>query len=116
MCNILSDVYFEAAIAFEYTWTELGISFMEMNNDGITRYWGFTEDLCGLERLDLGKEVRGRSPMLEDKDREVFSVNVTWPQSQRDRYETHLKMEAEKQRKIEAKLKVLTGNTWLPSR
>ena len=37
-----------------------------------------------------------RSPMLEDKDREDFSVNATWPQSQGDRYEAHLKMEARK--------------------
>jgi hypothetical protein len=110
MCNILSDIYFEPATAFEHTWTEFGISFTQMKNDGIKRQWGFTEDFRGLERLVLGKEGDGRSPILDDKDREVFSVNVTWPQGQRDRYEAHLKTEAKKQRTIEAKLKVLDGN------
>jgi hypothetical protein len=64
----------------------------------------------GVKGVGCVKLVIRRSPMLEDKDREVFSVNLTWPQSQRDRYKAHLKMEAEKQRKIEAKLKVLGGN------
>jgi hypothetical protein len=48
--------------------------------------------------------------VLDDKDREVFLVNVTGSHGQRDRYEAHLKAEAKKQRKIEAKFKVLDGN------
>jgi hypothetical protein len=51
------------------------------------RTWGFTEEFCGLDRLMLARNVRGRSPMLEDPDREVFSINVKWPQGQMDRWE-----------------------------
>jgi hypothetical protein len=111
MCNVLSDIYFEPATAFEHTWMEFGVSFMQKKDDGVMRYWGFTEDFCGLERFVLAKELRGRSPMLEDKDREVFSVSVTWPQGQRDRFEAYLRTEAEKQSKMEAKLRELDGNS-----
>jgi hypothetical protein len=87
-----------------------GISFTQKTNEGITRQLGFTEGFYGLERPVLEKEVRGRSPMLDDKDREVFLVNVTGPQGQRDRYEAHLKAKAKKRHRIEAKFKVLDGN------
>lgn len=42
--------------------------------------------------------------MLDDKEREVFSVNVTWPQSQRDKWDKlvamEMQMEAEKHEAI----------------
>ena len=60
---------------------------MKRRENGKPIYWGFAKEFCGLERLALAKEVEGRSPMLEDKEREVFSVNITWPQGQRDKFE-----------------------------
>jgi hypothetical protein len=57
---------------------------------------GFTEGFLGLERLVLGEILRGGSPMLEDTDREVFPVNLTWPQGQRDKWELHLAAEEKK--------------------
>lgn len=60
---------------------------MKKKDEGQLRTWGFTEEFCGLDRLVLARSVKGRSPMLEDKEREVFSVNVKWPQGQRDRWE-----------------------------
>jgi hypothetical protein len=110
MCNVFSDIYFEPATAFEHTWTDFGVTFMKKKDDGTLRYWGFTEDFCGLERLVLAKELHGRSPMLEDKDREIFSVNVTWPQGQRDQYAAYLQTEGGKQSKMEAKPKDIDGN------
>jgi hypothetical protein len=78
--------------------------------DGTIISWGFTQNFCGLDRLVLAKEVRGRSLMLEDKGREIFSVNVIWPQGQRDRYAAYLQIEAKKQSKMEAKLKKMESN------
>lgn len=60
---------------------------MKRKDEGKLRTWGFTEEFCDLDRLVLARNVRGRSPMLEDPDREVFSINVKWPQGQRDRWE-----------------------------
>ena len=90
ICNIFSDVYFSPPTSFEHTWTESGVCFMKRTEDGTLRSWGFTEEFCGLEKLALAKDHRGRSPMLEDKDREVFSINVSWPQGQADRFEASL--------------------------
>lgn len=95
ICNIFSDVYFEPIDAFEHTWTEFGVSFLKKEDNSL-KYWGFTEGFLGLERLVLGKKFHGRSPMLEDTDREVFSVNLTWPQGQRDKWELHLAAEEKK--------------------
>ena len=39
--------------------------------------------------------------MLEDKDREVFSVNLTWPQGQRDKWDAYSQgQQLEKQAKV----------------
>jgi hypothetical protein len=86
LCNILSDIHFVPARDFEHNWSEFGVSFQQKKDDK-WKPWGYTENFCGLERIVLGKHMHGRSPMLEDKDREVFSVNITWPQHQRDKYD-----------------------------
>jgi hypothetical protein len=88
MCNIFSDVYFENVghTEFEHTWGREGVQFMR-RKEAKWRSWGFTEDFCGLEKLVLSKPVMGRSPMLEDPQREVFSVNVNWPMGQMDRWD-----------------------------
>jgi hypothetical protein len=65
---------------FEHTWTDFGVTFMKRKDDGLLRYRRLTKELCGLDRLVLARELRGRSPMLEGKDWEVFSIDVTWPQ------------------------------------
>lgn len=84
LCNIVSDVYMPVQ-DFEHNWSEFGINFQQ-RKDGKWKPWGYTEGFCGLERLVLYKDMQGRSPMLEDKDREVFSVNVSWPQHQRTKW------------------------------
>lgn len=89
ICNVFSDIYFEPINTFEHTWTDFGVSFLK-KEDGQLNYWGFTEGFLGLERLVLAKKIQGRSPMLEDQDREVFSVNLSWPQGQRDKWEAQL--------------------------
>jgi hypothetical protein len=95
ICNVFSDVYFEPMNDFEHTWSDFGVSFLKKEN-GQLNYWGFTEGFLGLERLVLSKKTSGRSPMLEDREREVFSVNLTWPQGQRDKWEAHLAAEEKK--------------------
>ena len=115
MCNVLSDIYFTPITEYEHTWTDFGVSFMKRQVDGSLRYWGFTEEFCGLERLVLAKELRGRSPMLEDKDREVYSVNVTWPQGQRDKWEASIERER-KAVEADQKLKELDTNAIPPRR
>ncbi|KIW92870.1 uncharacterized protein Z519_06719 [Cladophialophora bantiana CBS 173.52] len=84
LCNVISDIYFVPASHYEHTWTELGVNFFVRDKD-IFKPWGYTENFCGLDRLVLSKNHQGRSPMLEDPDREVFSVSLTWPQSQKDK-------------------------------
>ena len=95
MCNVFSDVYFEVRSGdFEHTWGAEGVQFSMKKKDGArSRTWGFTEEFRGLDRLVLARNVRGRSPMLEDVERETFSVNVAWPQGQRDRWEVFLEQE-----------------------
>jgi hypothetical protein len=91
MCNVFSDVYFDLRNGeFEHTWVTEGVQFMKKKDEGKLRTWGFTEEFCGLDKLVLARNVRGRSPMLEDVEREVFSVSVTWSQGQRDRWEAHV--------------------------
>ena len=85
LCNVFSDVYFLPATKYEHTWTEFGVNFFTRDK-GSFRPWGYTENFCGLDRLMLAKTHNGRSPMLEDPDREVFSVSLTWPQSQQDKW------------------------------
>jgi hypothetical protein len=85
LCNIISDTHFTPAQEFEHNWGEFGVNFQQ-RKDGIWKPWGYTEGFCGLERLVLYRDLQGRSPMLEDKDREIFSVNVSWPQHQRDKW------------------------------
>jgi len=91
MCNIFSDVYFEGNGEFEHSWGKDGVQFMKKRDECELRTWGFTEEFCGLDKLVLARNVRGRSPMLEDPDREVFSINVKWPQGQMDRWEAFVK-------------------------
>jgi hypothetical protein len=56
MCNGFSSIYFEqAATVFEHIWTDFGVTFMKRKDDGSLRYWGFTEELCGLHGLVLGE-------------------------------------------------------------
>ena len=85
LCNIISDTHLSPAKEYEHDWSEFGVSFKQFKDDK-WKHWGYTEGFCGLERLVLAKDLCGRSPMLEDKDREVFSVNVSWPQHQRDKW------------------------------
>lgn len=88
VCNIISDIYFSSADAsYEYKWTDLGLQFTK-NTDGKLKPWGYTEPFSGLDRLVLSRRLPGRSPMQEDREREVWSVNLKWPQSQRDKWET----------------------------
>ena len=75
---------------------------MKKKDDSLLHYWGPTKELCGLDRLVLAKELRGRSPMLEGKDREAFSINVAWPQGQRDRFIAYLRSEDWRHSKMEA--------------
>ena len=87
ICNVFSDVYFDGKNGgFEHTWISEGVQFKKRKGEGKLRNWGFTEEFCGLERLVLARKVKGRSPMMEDPQ-EVFSINVNWPQGQRDRWE-----------------------------
>lgn len=96
LCNIFSDVYFMPLRTFEHVWTESGVNFMIREDDKL-QHWGYTESFRGLDRLVLGRRHDGRSPMLEDKDREVYAVNVVWPRSQQDEWDVfasiHLKKE-----------------------
>ena len=92
LCNILSDVYFLPAKDYEHNWTDFGVNFQKFEDDK-WKAWGFTENFCGLDKLVLSRKVDGRSPMLEDKDREIFSVNLMWPQSQRDKWDKLVAME-----------------------
>ena len=39
----------------EHTWTDFSVTFMKRKDDGLLRYWGFTKELCGLDRLVLAK-------------------------------------------------------------
>lgn len=106
MCNVFSDVYFEQGNGkFEYTWGKEGIQFMKRKDGGELRTWGFTEDFCGLERLELARDLKGTSPMLDDPDREVFSINVKWSQGQQDRWEVFVE-EQERRREDQKRMLV----------
>ncbi|KIW29011.1 uncharacterized protein PV07_04858 [Cladophialophora immunda] len=85
LCNVISDVYFVPAALYEHTWTEFGVNLFCRDQE-IFKPWGYTENFCGLDRLVLSKNHQGRSPMLEDPEREVFSVSLTWPQGQKDKW------------------------------
>ncbi|KAJ9604575.1 hypothetical protein H2200_010688 [Cladophialophora chaetospira] len=99
ICNVFSDVFFSPASHYQHTWTEFGVNFFKQDKD-VLKPWGYTENFCGLDRLVLSKNHHGRSPMLEDPEREVFSVSLTWPQSQQDKWSnliaTQMKREAER--------------------
>ena len=88
LCNIFSDAYFDTSLEentmFEHKWTQHGVCFIKKTS-GKVKPWGYTENFCGLERLVLSRKPQGRSPMLEDPDREVWSVNLNWPQGQRNK-------------------------------
>ena len=92
ICNVFSDVFFFPASRYEHTWTEFGVNFFVQDKE-VPKPWGYTENFCGLDRLVLSKNHNGRSPMLEDPDREVFSVNLTWPQSQQDKWNNLVSMQ-----------------------
>lgn len=97
MCSVFSDVHFELGLGdFEHTWGAEGVQFMKKKDEGKLRTWGFTEEFCGLDRLVLARNMRGRSPMSEDAEREIFSVNVNWPQGQRDRWEKFVEQKESK--------------------
>ena len=103
LCNVFSDAYFQPAASYEHTWTEFGVNFFLRNKDSF-KPWGYTENFCGLDRLVLSKNHHGRSPMLEDPDREVFSISLTWPQSQQDKWDKvvadEVKREADRVEKL----------------
>ncbi|EXJ93674.1 hypothetical protein A1O1_02066 [Capronia coronata CBS 617.96] len=86
ICNIVSDICFVPAAKHEHSWTEFGVNFFVREKESL-RPWGYTENFCGLDRLVLSRNLHGRSPMLEDADREVFCVSLTWPESQRDKWD-----------------------------
>lgn len=85
VCNIISDVYFASDISFDYVWTKTGLQFTKKVDDKL-KPWGYTETFAGLDRLILSRRLPGRSPMREDRDREIWSINLNWPQSQRDKW------------------------------
>lgn len=89
ICNVLSDNYFNTDLEidsqFEHRWTEHGVCFTK-KTAGKVKPWGYTESFCGLDRLVLSRKPHGRSPMLEDPDREVWAVNLNWPSSQQDKW------------------------------
>ncbi|OAP57745.1 hypothetical protein AYL99_08483 [Fonsecaea erecta] len=95
-CNVISDIYFVPATLYEHTWTEFGVNFF-VRDKKIVKPWGYTENFCGLDRLVLSKNHQGRSPMLEDPEREVFSVSLTWPQSQKDKWDCFIAEETKQQ-------------------
>ena len=78
---------------------------MKRKEEGELRTWGFTEEFCGLERLVLARTLKGRSPMLDDPDREVFSINVKWSQGQQDRWEVFVE-EQERRREDQKRMLV----------
>lgn len=101
LCNVFSDVYFLPAASYEHAWTEFGVSFFVHQKESF-KPWGYTENFCGLDRLVLSKNHQGRSPMLEDADREIFSVSLTWPQGQKDKWDGFIAGEMKKEaRRIE---------------
>lgn len=86
VCNIFSDVYFNSShVTFEHKWTNAGLQFSK-KTAGKLKPWGHTESFCGLDRLVLSAKPAGRSPMLEDKEREIWSVSLNWPLSQREKW------------------------------
>lgn len=86
VCNIFSDIYFNSSnLQFEHKWTVTGLQFTK-KTAGKLKPWGYTEAFCGLDRLVLSASPVGRSPMLEDKEREIWSVSLNWPLSQRDKW------------------------------
>jgi hypothetical protein len=85
LCNIFSDIYFTPEKDYEHTWTQFGVNFFKQEEVHF-RPWGYTENFCGLDRLVLAKHPQGRSPMLEDPDREIFSISLNCPQSQKDKW------------------------------
>ena len=85
ICNVISDIYFLPTTNYEHTWTDSGVNFFARDKNSF-KPWGYTESFCGLDRLILAKSHQGRSPMLDDPDREVFSVSLTWPQSHKDKW------------------------------
>lgn len=105
-CNIVSDVQFFPARQFEHEWTDFGVNF-HYNDGEKWRPWGYTENFCGLDKLVLSRNLQGRSPMLEDRDREVFSINVMWPQGQRGRWDELIAQEERKEAEMyEAKMRL----------
>ena len=110
-CNIFSDIYFHHGNGeFEHEWEPNGVKFLKRVAGDDVRAWGFTEEFCGLDRLILARNIKGRSPMMEESDREVFSVSVTWPQGQRDRWEAALKKDDEMNKDRGEALAEKTGN------
>lgn len=82
-CNIFSDVYLQPAHAYEHRWVKDSLLINQVSG-GKSKPWGYTESFHGLDRLVLARKPQGRSPIQDDIEREVWSVNVNWPQSQRD--------------------------------
>ena len=101
LCNVMSDAVFLPVKDFEHDWTEFGVNFQRFS-DGKWKAWGYTENFCGLDKVVMARKLDGRSPMLEDKDREIFSVNVMWPQSQRDQWDKLVADNREARAKAEA--------------
>jgi len=89
LCNIFSDTYFTPERAYEHTWNQFGVNFFR-KEEVYFRPWGYTENFCGLDRLVLAKNPQGRSPMLEDPEREIFSISLNFPQSQQDKWDEAL--------------------------
>lgn len=85
LCNIFSDIYFSLDHEYEHAWTQFGVNFFKQEGAHF-RSWGYTENFCGLDRLVLSKRPQGRSPMLEDPDREIFSISLNFPQNQMDKW------------------------------
>ena len=101
-CNLFSDLYFHHGNGqYEHSWEREGVQFMKKIENNDLRAWGYTEEFCGLDRLVLARNLKGRSPMMDESDREVFSVSVTWPLGQRDRWEVVLKHFDEQKRERE---------------
>lgn len=91
-CNIFSDVYLHPVHDYEHRWSNSSLLINHVSG-GKSKPWGYTESFHGLDRLILARKPVGRSPIQDDPDREVWSINVNWPRSQRDAWEFYVRKE-----------------------
>lgn len=101
VCNIFSDTFFDEG-EYDHMWTSEGAVFWERKRATVygqkkkekisLSEWGYTEDFFGLERLGIAMESHRltRSIMAEEyktTGKEIWSVNLTWPGSQKMKWD-----------------------------